>query len=146
MNERYYKRDNRVKFRAKRFETQKGRCVICEREGKLVINHDHKTGLMRGLLCNKHNAGLGMFEDDINLLQKAIDYLAYNEYKPIAYYEDLRKRRINIDELCLTLMSNEKYTSDRARARELAKQLELSESACQSRISRMRRTINGNTK
>jgi hypothetical protein len=39
------------------------------------IDHDHKTGEVRGLVCQSCNHGLGCFKDSPVLLQKAIDYL-----------------------------------------------------------------------
>lgn len=66
-------------------ENQGGVCAICRRpeEGKsklgnektLAVDHCHVTGKIRGLLCSKCNPGLGQFEDNINLLQAAIEYL-----------------------------------------------------------------------
>lgn len=55
-------------------------CSICgiseyENNKKLAIDHCHKTGIVRGLLCNNCNHGLGKFKDSIQLLSKAIDYL-----------------------------------------------------------------------
>lgn len=53
-----------------------GGCQLCERQVDLiVVDHDHKTNLVRGLLCSACNSGLGQFRDDVELLQKAIAYL-----------------------------------------------------------------------
>lgn len=62
---------------------QGGLCAICRkqqvfRQGRrqsLHIDHDHKTGTVRGLLCSSCNPGLGMFKDDPQLLLKAANYL-----------------------------------------------------------------------
>ncbi len=55
-------------------------CGICGKKGKdqntrLAIDHCHKTGIVRGLLCKRCNQGLGKYKDDIGLLFKAIRYL-----------------------------------------------------------------------
>ncbi len=65
-------------------------CAICGKDetsinnlnGKpngLAIDHCHKTGKVRGLLCFSCNLGLGKFKDNTSLLQKAISYLEDNE-------------------------------------------------------------------
>jgi hypothetical protein len=60
---------------------QENLCAICrkpgveERYGKLRVDHCHNTGVIRGLLCNKCNVGLGCFGDDATLLKKATAYL-----------------------------------------------------------------------
>ncbi len=58
-------------------------CGICgihqsELEKSLCVDHCHKTGKIRGLLCNCCNMVLGKFEDDLQMFQKAIDYLKQN--------------------------------------------------------------------
>lgn len=51
-------------------------CAICGRSGgKHEVDHDHKTGKVRGILCSRCNNGLGQFLDNITLLKKAITYL-----------------------------------------------------------------------
>lgn len=58
---------------------QNNLCAICSKESKqraLAIDHCHKTKKIRGLLCSKCNRGLGFFNDDSNLLTKAIEYLS----------------------------------------------------------------------
>lgn len=53
-----------------------GVCFICEKQMEQpCIDHDHSTGLVRGLLCRACNNGLGNFVDDCNRLQRAIAYL-----------------------------------------------------------------------
>lgn len=56
-------------------ESQMGLCAICKRPKKLNVDHDHKTGEIRGLLCSRCNLGLASFGDSIEGLEKAIDYL-----------------------------------------------------------------------
>ena len=59
-------------------EVQKNLCAICrtKQPGKvLCIDHDHKTGAVRGLLCGNCNVGLGNFKDNTKILKSAISYL-----------------------------------------------------------------------
>ena len=68
-------------------EYQDHKCKICGEEEtalsnqgngevkRLSIDHDHDTGQIRGLLCNKCNTGLGGFQDNVETLQRAILYL-----------------------------------------------------------------------
>lgn len=66
---------------------QKDKCAICgEKEIRkrkngipgttpLHIDHDHNTGIIRGLICHRCNSALGLMRDDIKILYAAIKYL-----------------------------------------------------------------------
>lgn len=59
-------------------KAQNGICLICHRHPRkyrLVVDHDHKTGKVRGLLCSRCNWGLGKFFECSEWLQRAADYL-----------------------------------------------------------------------
>ena len=69
----------------KMYGDQSGGCAICgtrlsmykdNSEFKTAcIDHDHKTGEVRGLLCNNCNIGIGMFKENIGRLFAAANYL-----------------------------------------------------------------------
>lgn len=54
---------------------QNGQCAICQETTKLVIDHCHDSGEIRGLLCSYCNTAIGMFRDEPKRMAKAIDYL-----------------------------------------------------------------------
>ena len=65
---------------------QGGVCSICggdetatnrygTRKKHLAVDHCHETGEVRGLLCQRCNTAIGMFNDDIDVLASAISYL-----------------------------------------------------------------------
>lgn len=69
-------------------EEQGGLCVICHRpetsmaRGRvrsLAVDHDHKTGRVRALLCSRCNLSIGRFEDDPALLEAAAAYLRFHQ-------------------------------------------------------------------
>jgi hypothetical protein len=60
------------------FSLQKGLCRLCgfpDPTGTLRADHSHVTRQPRSLLCNKCNTGLGIFQENPELLRKAADYL-----------------------------------------------------------------------
>jgi hypothetical protein len=62
------------------FNIQCGVCIIChkpptEQKPFLVVDHDHETGKVRGLLCNNCNVALGLFGDVVENLRSAARYL-----------------------------------------------------------------------
>lgn len=92
----YWKRSKWIKLKTKyvvsqsQYElllsVQEHKCAICkepEREidkqrGEplhLSVDHNHKTGRIRGLLCRRCNIGIGRLREDYVILQNAIDYL-----------------------------------------------------------------------
>jgi hypothetical protein len=71
-------------------DNQNGRCTICgeleedyNQNGhkfSMAVDHCHKTGKVRSLLCGRCNKSLGGFKDSQELLIKAIEYL--KQYQP----------------------------------------------------------------
>ncbi len=61
------------------FERQGGKCGICHTHMKRpVLDHNHATMEVRGLLCQSCNIGLGQFQDNPQILKMALDYLENN--------------------------------------------------------------------
>ena len=67
-------------------------CVICGVEGNLVVDHDHATEEVRGMLCINCNVGLGHFKDDPFLLEFAAQYIHASRGDP-KWNEYLRTNR-----------------------------------------------------
>lgn len=67
------------------FRQQNGVCAICRKPetvrnakygpGILKVDHCHKSGRVRGLLCNRCNLGIGHLQDDAVLVRAAAEYL-----------------------------------------------------------------------
>lgn len=66
----------------KQIKAEVTECVICGANGPLVVDHDHVTGQVRGMLCNHCNRGLGHFRDDPELLEFARMYLLASNDDP----------------------------------------------------------------
>lgn len=67
-------------------EDQDGTCAVCEganadsvKNKRLTVDHDHRTGKVRGLLCFTCNTSIGKLGDTYEALQRAADYLKDNE-------------------------------------------------------------------
>ncbi|MYB30081.1 MAG: hypothetical protein F4Y18_03490 [Cenarchaeum sp. SB0663_bin_5] len=56
-------------------------CPICHKsftkqhKNEICLDHDHKTGKIRGYICGSCNASIGKFNEDVNVLQRAILWL-----------------------------------------------------------------------
>lgn len=66
------------------YARQGGRCFIClgegftmkaDHEAKLMVDHCHSTGKVRGLLCHNCNRALGLLQDDKQAIKRALEYL-----------------------------------------------------------------------
>ena len=60
--------------------TQNKQCGICKKPASkfkrnLSVDHNHETGKIRGLLCNKCNRGIGNFNDDVEIMNRGAEYL-----------------------------------------------------------------------
>jgi hypothetical protein len=69
---------------------QTGVCALCGtdypgKQGRFVVDHNHTTGEVRGLLCNQCNVGLGALQDNPALLLKAAQYLIDRGYYGKSY-------------------------------------------------------------
>src|SRR5690606_21201796 len=63
----------------KLYQAQGSRCAICRRASgiakRLAVDHDHRTGLARGLLCGPCNKVVGNFRDSPETFERAAEYL-----------------------------------------------------------------------
>ena len=60
------------------YEAQAGKCLICYdpiTQMDSAIDHNHKTGEFRGILCKKCNRAIGMLRDSPTILRRAAEYL-----------------------------------------------------------------------
>lgn len=74
------------------YEAQDRRCAICDVRKDplgLVIDHNHTTRKVRGLLCSACNTGIGLLKDSPDVLEVALQYLEERGcYGPNALAED----------------------------------------------------------
>jgi len=86
---RFYKIKQKYNLDIKEYnellQKQKLLCAICKQPLDLQhtyyvhVDHDHKRGKVRGILCRNCNLGLGQFKENIEYLKNAIIYLKENE-------------------------------------------------------------------
>jgi hypothetical protein len=116
---------------------QKGMCLFCHRRPArgLVVDHDHATNRVRGLLCDKCNSGLGFFEDDAARMRTGADY--------IDRANGIREARLNITAVIPTARFEVTLNAPQPRASRdtpLGIILEISAPACSSRAPASIRT------
>lgn len=73
-------------------EIQSGKCSVCgelfsDKEQKLVVDHCHKTGRVRGLLCSRCNVALGFARDCPHVLRSLADYIEHHKDEQIRELE-----------------------------------------------------------
>lgn len=71
-------------------EFQGGGCAICAKpidamRRRMNVDHDHKTGKVRGILCSGCNTGLGHLGDNVEGLKRALYYLENSPFKEFKY-------------------------------------------------------------
>jgi hypothetical protein len=59
--------------------SQGGGCAICGKPDVDNVDHDHRTGQVRGILCWNCNVAIGQFEDDVDRVMAAAAYLARDD-------------------------------------------------------------------
>lgn len=61
------------------YKQQNGCCAICRTPQELlVVDHCHSTAAIRGLLCNSCNLAIGMFQESVEIVTAAAEYLQAN--------------------------------------------------------------------
>jgi hypothetical protein len=73
------------------YTAQDNKCPICKKEltrdRKTIVEHNHISGKVRGLVHAKCNNILGMADDSILILQNAMEYLANQPHYPYSFLE-----------------------------------------------------------
>ena len=59
----------------KLLEQQEGKCAICASLKANTVDHCHKTGKIRGILCRSCNVAIGFFLDNPNIMRQAASYV-----------------------------------------------------------------------
>jgi hypothetical protein len=119
------------------FRKQGGKCAICEttegrsRNGRLVVDHDHETGQVRGLLCGPCNSAIGRLGDTADRLLRAYHYLKPQPSIPRVvrvYVCDKRRKFLYLVHKCPRtgrIITKSAKTDDPKAARRIADEWEL---------------------
>jgi hypothetical protein len=81
MRDLYYRRTHGLSADAvdEMLAAQGGVCAICkerpEVEARMHVDHDHRSGAIRGVLCSRCNHAIGLLREDPVLFARAADYL-----------------------------------------------------------------------
>jgi len=82
---------------------QHGRCAICRtdepktKHGRLLVDHNHTTGKIRGLLCQRCNVALGVFGDYIEGIYSVLGYLLNSEgYDTLMDWAEELEQGVNV--------------------------------------------------
>lgn len=78
--ERYYERRllrklKRVGLALEEYEKLEQHCIICGSTKKLRLDHNHKTSLFRGILCDACNTSIGLLNEDPERIRRAALYV-----------------------------------------------------------------------
>ncbi|BCP36425.1 hypothetical protein MINTMi198_17950 [Mycobacterium intracellulare M.i.198] len=57
-------------------------CAICGESDDICVDHCHRTGKVRGILCRKHNAAIGALGDTVDSVLRAYEYLLSSSPQP----------------------------------------------------------------
>jgi Recombination endonuclease VII len=79
----------------KMFHEQSGRCAICGDTSNLSVDHCHSSGVVRGLLCKKCNSGIAFLDENVEIIQRSINYLQRSGNGVNIPCKSLRKPRKN---------------------------------------------------
>ena len=114
------------------FVLQSGACKICKqvntvKYGKesvsLCVDHDHTSGIVRGLLCQTCNSALGQFKDSETLLTSAIAYLKEptKVFEPSPYRPRSRSSKISISKDVIFNVIIDRFTNNFTRTQLMSK-------------------------
>ena len=70
-----YKLSEDINFLKEEYEKCDNTCQICQKKSDLCLDHCHNRLKFRGFLCSKCNSAIGFFDENIDILKNAIEYI-----------------------------------------------------------------------